>query len=545
MFMKKLKKAIAIVIATSMSVMALAGCGSTEQPTSTSEITDTTSAEAGEITEEAEAKGDPVEVSMFIPSRLPDALYTEDTLTFKVLAEKMNMKFDIETVVNAEAKNKFSVIVASGKTNDVMAGTLSDINKFGMSGAFLPLDDLIDQYAPNLKQYVVDNKEVLAQTAASDGKIYGIPMLTAVRTAMGYCIRQDWLDDLGMEVPVTIDDWHEVLTAFKNTDLNGNGAGDITPLILDRARENYFNNFADAWGIELNGNNDYWMVKDGQMAFAPILPETKEYLATMAQWYKEGLIDQEFVTREDTNNYHILNNKAGATCYWTGYIAGMNSNSEVLANDPDTNWQVIQPPVLTEGQAPKTFSQQAAVGGSAWAISSKVSEEKAIEIIKMFDYVYSDEGSMLFNFGVEGDSFQYVDGVPEYTDKVTGSEDGLVTWIRSNGMQPLIGIRQLPEYEAASCANDDVRDQLFNYVNNNYFYDINPSLVLTEDEQDKYDAVMSAIKIYVDEELLNFIIGTTSIDKFDDFVEKINEMGIQDAIDLENQAYARYTSLSE
>ena len=437
------------------------------------------------------------------------------------------------------------MLLRGGKMDDVMAGTLGDINKFGMSGAFRSLDDLIEKYAPNLKKYIMDNNEVHAQTAASDGKIYGIPMLTAVRTAMGYCIRKDWLDDLGMAEPETIDDWYKVLKAFKTTDLNGNGAGDITPLILDRAWENYFNNFADAWGIELNGNNDYWMVKDGKVEFAPILPETKEYLSTMAKWYSEGLIDQEFITREDTNNYHILNNKAGATCYWTGYVAGMNANSEVLALDPDTNWQVIKPPVLNAGQPAKTFSQQAAVGGSAWAISSKIPDDKAVEIIKMFDYVYSDEGSMLFNFGVEGESFQYVDGVPEYTDLVTKSEKGLVTWIRSNGMQPLIGIRQLPEYEAASCANEDVKTQLFNYVDNNYFYDINPTLVLTEDEQDKYETVMSSVKIYVDEELLKFIIGSRPIEEFDSFVERIKEMGIDEAIGLENQAYERYTSISK
>ena len=128
---------------------------------------------------------------------------------------------------------------------------------------------------------------------------------------------------------------------------------------------------------------------------------------------------------------------------------------------------------------------------------------------------------------------------------VTGSEDGLVTWIRSNGMQALIGMRQLPEYEAASCANKDVKDQLFNYVDNNYFYDINPSLVLTEDEQDKYDSVMSSIKIYVDEELLKFIIGSRPIDEFDAFVDRIKEMGVDTAIELENQAYGRYASLSK
>lgn len=534
---KKVKKGLALLLTVTLTASMFVGCGK-EQASSgrDSSATETSVGEESSTT---------VEISMFLPSRLPDALYTPDTLTFKGLAEATNTKLNIQTVVNAEAKEKFGVIVASGEMPDIMAGTLTDINNFGMSGAFMPMDDLINQYGPNLKKYIVDNTEVLAQTAASDGKIYGIPMLTAIKTAMGYNIRQDWLDKLGLPAPVTIDDWYNTLTAFKNTDLNGNGVGDITPLIFDRAWENYFMNFADAWGIELNGNNDYWMIKDGQVAFAPILPETKEYLATMAKWYSEGLIDKEFITREDTNNYHILNNKAGATCYWTGYIAGQNSNAEVLANDPNTNWQVIQPPVLAAGQSPKTFSQQASVGGSAWGISASVSEDKAIAIIKMFDYVYSDEGSMLFNFGVEGESYEQKDGVPVYSDTVMNSEDGLVTWIRTNGMQALIGMRQLPEYEAASCANEDVKTQLFNYVENDYFYPNNPSLVLTEEEKDEYDAKMSSIKTYVDEELLKFLIGSRPIDEFDNFVARVNEMGLDKMTTLKSQAYSRYTALSK
>ncbi|MCR4694297.1 MAG: extracellular solute-binding protein [Pseudobutyrivibrio sp.] len=528
----KAKKLLALTLAVATMATSFAGCGSSDK----SSASGNNSGTAGE-------DGAPVEISMYVPSRLADALYTPDTMTFKKLAEETNMVFDIETSLNSEAKEKFSVVVASGEYPDVMAGGLGDINKYGVSGAFLPLDDLIKEYAPNLQKYILDNNENHAQTAASDGQVYAIPMLTAIKTAMGYCIRKDWLDDLGMEEPKTIDDWYQVLKAFKTNDMNGNGAGDVTPLILDKAWENYYNNFADAWGIELNGNNDYWMVRDGEMVFAPIQPETKEYLATMAKWYKEGLIDPEFITREDTNNFHILNNRAGATCYWTGYVAGLNSSAEVLANDSDTNWQVIAPPVLEEGQEPKTFSQQASVGNAAWAISANVDEATAIAIIKMFDYVYSDEGSLLFNFGIEGESYNMVDGQPEYSDTAVNAENGLVTYLRSNGMQALIGMRQMPEYEAASCANDDVRKQLFDYVENDYFYPLNPTITLTEEAQDQYDTTMSPIKTYVDEELLKFMIGTRPIDEFDDFVSRIEEMGIADMAALKNAEYAKYAEI--
>lgn len=540
MLLQKTKKWVGVIMAMVLSVSLLTGCAGKEAAEE-STSTDEKATEEAVVTEEANAE--PVEISMFLPSRLPEAIYNSDTLTLKTLAERLNLKLDIQSVIQSEAKQKFSVIVSTGDYPDVMAGTVTDVNSFGMSGAFMPLDDLIDQYAPNIKKYLVENKEAMAQSAASDGKIYGIPMLSAVRTAMGYCIRQDWLDKLNLQAPVTIDDWYNVLTAFKNNDLNGNGAGDVTPLVLDRAWENYFMNFADAWGIELTGNNDYWMIKDGKAVFAPIQPETKEFLTTMAKWYKEGLIDSEFITREDTNNYHILNNKAGATCYWTGYVAAQNVNKEVLAKDPNTNWQVIQPPVLKAGQPAKTYSQQAAVVNYSWAISS--SAENAVDIIKMFDYVYSDEGSMLFNFGIEGDSYEMVDGKPQYTDAVMNGEGGTIAWIRKNGLQALIGMRQLPEYEAASCINEDVKSQLFNYIDNDYFYPINPTLNLTEAEKEIYDVSMSSIKTYVDEEILKFFIGARPMDEFDDFVARIKELGIDEMTTLKNQSYDRYKTIAQ
>ena len=498
---------------------------------------------AQQTSQEGEVSTEPVEISMFIPSRLPEAIYDENTLTFKTLAERLNLKLNIESVVHTEAANKFDIMVSAGDYPDVMAGSVKNINSFGLSGAFIPLNDLIEEYAPNIQKYLLDNKEAMAQAAASDGQIYGIPMLSAIRTAMGYNIRQDWLDKLGLEVPVTIDDWYNVLTAFKTNDLNGNGAGDVTPLILDRVWENYYMNFADAWGIELNPSNDFWMVKDGKVVFAPILPETKEYLATMTKWYQEGLIDSEFITREDTNNFHILNNKAGATAYWTGYVAAQNYNSEVLANDPDTNWQVIQPPVLEVGQEPKTYSQQSAVVSYSWGISS--SAENAVDIIKMFDYVYSDEGSLLFNFGLEGEGYDMVDGEPQFKESILNGEGGTIKYSRTNGMQALIGMRQLPEYEAASCINDDVRKQLFDYVDNDYFYPVNPSLTLTEAEADIYSVKMSSINTYVEEEMIKFFIGTRPIDEFDSFVKRVEELGIAEMNTLKSQAYDRYKAIAD
>ncbi len=551
MLKRSYKNLVPILLSAALTATTLVGCGSTDTSSAGSTTTpEATASESAAVSSTvANSNGlpissEPITLSIFLPSRQPDALYTNDTLTFKELEKRTNIKFDINTVVSSQVKDKFTIMMASGNLPDIVYGTVENINKYGIQGAFQDLDDLIEKNAPNIKKYLVDNSAVHAQAAATDGKLYSVPMLSAIKTAMGYNIRQDWLDKLNLKAPGTIDEWHTVLKAFKEKDPNGNGKQDEVPLILDRAWENYYLNFADAWKIDVDPNKDYWMYKDGKATFTAIQPEFKEFISTMGQWYKEGLIDKEFATREDTNNYHMLNNLAGATCYWTGYVAAQNTNAEILAKEPKTNWQVIAPPVLKAGDEAKTYSQQLEVVPHSWAISS--SNKHIDETIKLFDYVYGDEGSLLFNFGIADDTYKMENGKPVYTDKVKKDKDGATIFLRKNGIQPLIGIRQMPEYESASCANDDTRKQLFDYVDNNRFFETAPKPSLTDAEKTLYDTKMVAIKTYVEEMLLKFMVGSEDPNqKWDEYVAKVKELGIDDITGVMDKAYSRYYSIAK
>lgn len=475
-------------------------------------------------------------ISIFLPSRRSDSLYSMDTLTLAELAKRMDVNFDIDTTPSNGATAKLSVLVSSGEIPDITAGNISLLKQYGEEGAFLALDELIDDKYPNLKKYLLDDPEVMAQSISSDGHLYTVPMQSAVKSAMGYMIRKDWLDKLNLSKPVTIDDWYKVLTEFKNHNLNG---GKVTPLFLDNAWENYCHMFSDAWGIELTKSKDYFTVIDDKKVFAPVTEECRDYLTTMQTWYKEGLIDKEFMTRENTCDYHVLNNLAGAGCYWSGYLAGMNDNPEVVAKDPDTNWEIVDPPVLNEGDTPRTFSQQAKTVGYGWSVYSET--ENADKILEIFDYVYSEEGSVLFNFGIENESFVKTGDDYRYSDKVVA--EGTTEWVMRNGCQAYIGMRQMPEYEIAQAGSDKACYQLLYYDNNNMFYPMNPVLTMDEESKDLYDAIMEPVISYVDEELIKFITGDRSMDEFDSFVEKVKGMGIEKAEELQNNAYEKYKSL--
>lgn len=538
-------RGISILVVFAMVVSLIGGCSAQQTKDTASEAGSTGSAASEPAGYSLPIVKDPLTLSIFIQSRQPDKLITNDTLSFKELEKRTNIKFDITTVAGSESATKFPIMMSSGQIPDIVCYTLPDLNKYGIEGAFANLDSYISQYAPNLQQYLVQDKLVHAETAAPDGKIYAVPMLSAIRTAMGYCIRQDWLDKLGLKAPVTIDDWYNVLKAFKTKDPNGNGKADEVPLILDKAWENYYMNFLDAWGIEADPAKDYWNIRDGKVTFSAIQPEFKEFLTTMSKWYQEGLIDQEFATREDTNNFHILNNIGGSTCYWTGYIASQSKNPDVLKNDPKTNWQVIAPPVLKSGDTPKTFSQQdAVVWQHAWAVSASCKDIP--DAVKLFDYVYSKDGSLLFNFGTQGNSYNVgSDGKPHYTDTVKNYAKGPTIWIRENGLQAFLGMRQMKEYEEDNCGSDNERTQLFNYIDKNYFTDPQPTLNLTEEENTQYQEKYTAIKTYVEEHIMKFMTGKEPISNWDTYVNQVKSLGIDDLQKLKTNAYERYLELAK
>jgi hypothetical protein len=133
--------------------------------------------------------------------------------------------------------------------------------------------------------------------------------------------------------------------------------------------------------------------------------------------------------------------------------------------------------------------------------------------------------------------------VPHYSDKARNDKEGLMIFCRKNGMQALIGMRQMPEYEADSCANNDIKRQLFDYVDHDRFFDPNPKLALTQAEQDIYNPKMEPILMYIDEMTIKFISGIEPLSNWDPFVNKLNQLGINDMAKLENKAYARYKAI--
>lgn len=410
-------------------------------------------------------------------------------------------------------------------------------------GTILRLNELIDDHAPNFKKYLDENPEIAKMIMTDEGNIYAFPFLIEdddmLLVVKGPMLRQDWLDTLGLGRPTTIDEWETVLTAFRDEDPNGNGEADEIPLLLELGDMKYNGAFSSAWG------NIPWFYNDnGTVKFGGIEPEFKEFLTTMSDWYNKGLLDPDFnITDHDLKNAKMTGEQLGALYAFAG--SGIGFYAGLMAEEnPDFNLVAAGHPSLEPGgKAALGFKNHPFRGEPMAAITAGV--ENPEEIVKWLDFGYSEEGHMLFNFGFEGETYEMIDGYPTYTDEILNNPDGLpVTQAMGihfragyNGImvQDKRYIEQYYELDAQKEAGGIWGDSAD--------FDIKmPPITMTADENQEYANIMGDLETYFDEMFVRFIMNAEPLDNFDQFVETLHSMGIERAIDLQQDALDRYNA---
>ncbi|MFD0958399.1 extracellular solute-binding protein [Paenibacillus chungangensis] len=535
---RKLKNFVVWTIMGAL-VLTAAACGN---DSNTDKGTNSNSQSNREKQENIQEEGnkEKTKLSLFIVSRSPESLYSNETLTWKTIGEKFNVEFDFITGDNTTMSEKFRFTMASGDYPDIVAGQLKDINMFGKEGAFIPLNALIEQHSPSIKKHVIDDKDAFMQTSDDEGNIYAVPMMSAIRTSTGSMIRQDWLDRLNLPVPDTIEDWHRTLKAFKEQDANGNGDPNDEIPFASEAQGHYFMGFLDAWGLNWDWDNR-WTEENGKMIYTPTDPRFKAFLETMHSWYEEGLLDKELMTRQKTDlDTMILNDRVGSTNHWIGHIAGFKNKPEAQKID-GFNYQSTPPVILNKGDKPLTHKQQKSVIQLGWGITAN---NKHVDLtMKIFEYVNSDEGQILFNFGKEGDTYTLdAEGNYQYTDKVTDSPDGIYNGLLRFGGQAWVGFRQHPQYEKL-IADEDSFNQMYNYIEKDYFHPAYPTLKYASDDIERYGELTTQINTFVDEKVAKFVIGQEPISKFDDFVKQLQKLKLDELQQIQDRTYESYQAM--
>ncbi|MFL0376366.1 ABC transporter substrate-binding protein [Paenibacillus amylolyticus] len=448
-----------------------------------------------------------------------------------------------------QQRDQFNLLISTKELPDVIyynwADAVGGPEKMIKDGRIIRLNELIDSYAPNLKRIIESDPDVKKQIALDDGTIYMFPLLKLdalkLNATSGLIMRQDWLDALNLKVPTNIDEWYKVLKAFKEQDPNGNGKPDELPFTGNWGPGNLtkLHDFAAAFGViggfQMNGD---------KVEFGPIQPGYRDFLETMAKWYKEGLIDPEIMTNDGKAfDYKVTSNLAGA--YQGGVFSGIGKYFNLMRDtDPNFNVTGVPWPVSPDGTSYATFNLENKVLSYGEAITASADEEKLKYIVQWMDYNYSEEGSDLFNFGIENDSYVRDGEGVKFTDTIINNPNGLTydQALASYALSIMDGpINQDSRYLDALLFDDGQRAANAEWMKASSALTL-PPIRLSTDEVTTSTSIMSQVNTYLNETMTAIISGQKPITEFDTMAETIKSMGIDRAIEVHQAAYDRYQS---
>lgn len=457
-------------------------------------------------------------------------------LVFSQLEQATNVRWDATLVSFFSSDEQFQLMVASQDYTDVVCRAI-DSYTGGTDQAIeeeflIDVSDLIDENMPNLLDWFDKYPELRKQMTTVEGNIGGFPKFYQEPSDVneGALIRLDWLEELGLESPKTYDDLHNVLTQFKEQ------KNASAPLVIP-VNTGVQGNLLYGYNID-----NYYQV-DGQVRFGPMQPEFKEYLTMMNQWYNEGLLSDSFLTSQAEVLMDFSTILSGDTGVWCG--SGTQSITQLLSmaaeSQPDMRITGMTN-VTKDGDTAHVGTESQILDSIMWSITTECSDPAVIA--RYVDYLYSDAGILLANYGVEGETFHYVDGKPVLTELVTNNPD----YSYNLALNIFTCDRQTPVpfiIDEQKARNDYSEDQsnavaVWNGATDGLYNIPRQGVNMTTKEQEEYNSIYSDIDTYMDETISKFVVGDLSLDQFDSFVQKLKDMGIEDCIAIEQTAYNRY-----
>lgn len=437
-----------------------------------------------------------------------------------------------------DSSEAMNLLIASGNMPDIVGGNLikQPVNEYGPQGAFVPLNDLVKEHAPHIQAFWDANPELQAAISAFDGNYYYIPYLPDGKYARAYFIRQDWLDTLGLTQPQTVQELHDVLVSFRDQDPNGNGLKDEVPA--------FFRNWEEVirlvtfWDARSSGSDvyhDFYINGEGKLAHPYAQDAYREGLSHVAEWYAEGLIDPEVFTRGSSAREYLLGeNLGGFTHDWFASTSGYNI---ALADKIEGfNFAPFLPPESVSGNRMEE-NRRIPIKPDGWAISHN--NQNPVETIKYFDFYFTEEGRLLSNFGVEGKTWDMVDGQPVFKQEMLTSGQPVNAQLYAEGAQIPRGYWMDYRYED-QWTSEAAREGIALYDQHDLLVEQFLGVALNEEEHAIFDRYWPSIRTYMLERQQAWVLGSGDINEdWDAYIKTLNDMGYEQVIDVMNAAYAR------
>lgn len=557
--MKRMPRLLAIILALLMTFAMLAGCAgdvgedaSTTTPAATSPgVTNSGSAPTEQPPQEEAFF--PLDETVIItywqvwPGTVSAYLDTpNDGLYYQTLEELTNVHVEWTLVDGVAVKDQFGIMSAADDFTDIVFSGQSNYSGGGDAAieqeAFIRINELIEEFAPD---YVaaLDKYDVWKDVTTGNGNILSFYALKVdiEGSDVGLAVRKDWLDELKMDVPTTYDEVNAALYAFQSE------LGVTHPMPMHHLGVYLTNSLVmgyDTLAATAPGRGMYPFYQiDGVVEYGLTSDGYREYVSMLAQWYADGILDPDFTSPAPTSNTpdeSVINGDVGI------FQIGSSQFADLAGLSPDANAEIVALPMTLKNNNQMLHMYKPDIVATDYnvTISQNAADAGKAELIcRWLNYNYTEEGATLANYGVEGVTFEYVDGKPQLNDLVLKNSNGYTANTASaiytnQGAACLTYTLKLyvnspqSELEAASLwTNGSDGSHMF------------PTFAsMTPQESEDFSTIYNDINTYVAEARLQFITGARSMDEWDAYVAEVEGMGIASAIAIKQASYNRYIS---
>lgn len=546
-----MKKVVLLVLVACMLLACFAGCGgtastTTEVPTSTPAPTTSapetqTAAEPDEpasLYPLAEAQTLTVLGPIYAPRAGGIVETWQDTTFYQAASEATNIWLDYECVATEAYKTQFNIVLAGGDLPDMFFQALQHYSgspdQAIEEGIFANIADYLE-YCPDYVN-ALDQYGYTKNVTTDIGNMVTFYMIgkNPPSPLVGFVIRQDLLDELGMSAPETYDEYYDVLMALKTEyDLAepltmgymGAVNGDWLCSGFGVSLYSHFMDYANKGFYQVNGQVKYGFLEDG----------FKEYATLMAQWFNDGLITSDFPTEnENFSAPEYLNKISGGE---TGIALIDSSYIVTLENAGDIKLSPVQDAVKNKGDQTHLSSCKDKDMVATYIVSADCGNMEAAMLWN--NYWYTEEGSMLSNWGIEGETYNIVNGKPQFTDLLLNNPDGLTL-----SQTSYVYIGQLGLYDTArnlAMYSPRVSELPETWgINKDNAYKIPTGVSMTADESSAYNSVFTDINTYVQENLVKFVVGQKPLSELDAFVDELYAIGVEECLGYWQAALDRF-----
>lgn len=470
--------------------------------------------------------------------------FSEQVAMVKMINEMTNVYIDFNAVAGGFVEQEsFNLMIAGGDYTDI----IGVMNYYGSSsgaaagsaghekaiedGIIIDLYDDLKEYAPNYWTLLTSDDNAYMTMRTQSGYMGCIAQLLkkAGTENQGMIVRKDWLKASGVENLNTLDQYEQYLTYCKDN------YGAYAYL--------QYEGLDTDWGSAFNITPGAFNVVDGKVVHSFTTDAFKSYLTKMNDWYQKGLFNDDFYN--DTDITTVRTDMANDLCSFVdGSAEGM---SNIFDMNPENTAMELQATAYPKADGVDEihvgFESKLIKNSDTWAVSTACADP--IPLLKLVNWLYSEEGQLVYNWGEEGVSFEYDEnGQPQWTDLVVNNPDGLnfmfASYLYATGVGSVYfpGVYDMEKgfysYNDDQLEAVDTLASLTDGANNLPAY-----VSLDNAEQDRYNSVATDLDTYAKGMILKFILGDEPMSNYQSFLDTCMDMGLQQMTEIYQGAYDR------